>query len=190
MRALNLISAILLIVGGVIFIVLVGTFAIMVIQIDIILNVMISVGIVLSIKSYIDDKRKLAVVACILLLATEAAWILLPILLAVPFALILLLISLATSQQTTGLKVAGILLGAVGLIFTGLFIAAFFSAYFNVGLGIFQDLSQGGNFFFISWGLFFIGRDVIPGILIALSSSTSSTIEPSYKTYISATSNT
>ena len=73
-------GAAMLIAGGAAFGVLISTALFLVIPLDFMLNAVISVGNLFAIKKYKDDGAKLAGIASILLLVTEAAWIAFPVL--------------------------------------------------------------------------------------------------------------
>ncbi len=179
----------MLITGGAVFVILVLSGGFIFIPADIALNVLICLANGAAIKVYKDKGAKSAAIASLFLLITEAAWIAIPIILLVPVALIVLAIYRVKAAHATPMRIAGSILAFVA---AGLTIPFIFSL-----LGI--DISEGFSFFtggiifeglLINWSLFFVGRDVIPGILLLLGEGEggAAASEPTYKTFIDATS--
>jgi hypothetical protein len=167
MVALAKIGGILLIAGGISFVVYVvsGLLAALVgvLPLVIISNIVIVIGNIIAIKVYKGLGAKLAALASLFLLITEAAWALLPIIFLVPVALILMIIQRVRSDDAKKLRITGSILAVIGLVGTIEFTLVGLSLLFQ----LFSHLGA-GDYVTSAWAWFYIGRDVIPGILLIL----------------------
>jgi hypothetical protein len=182
-------AAMLIFLGGA-FAILVLSHVIILVPLDIALNVPICIANGIAYKTYKNQGEKLAATASLLLLITEAAWIAVPIIFLVPVAVLLLAIHRVKTAHAAPARVAGSILAFVAVGLT----IPFILALLGIDVSSASDYSTGGLFpesVMITWFLFFIGRDVIPGILLLLGEGDgeSAASEPSYSTYIEATSN-
>ena len=170
MVALAKIGGILLIAGGISFVVYLVSGLLLRIPLDlpliIISNIVIVIGNIMAIKVYKGLEAKLAALASLFLLITEAAWPLLPIIFLVPVALILMIVQRVKSEDAKRLRIAGIILAIIGTVGTIEFTLVGLSIPLHFGSQMFSNL--GGDYMTSSWAWFYIGRDVIPGILLLL----------------------
>ncbi len=171
------------------FVILILSGGFIIVPFDIALNVPICIANAIAFKTYKSQDEKLAATASLLLFITEAAWIALPVIFLVPVALVLLAIHRVKAAHDAPARIVGSILAFVAV---GLSIPFIFTLF-----GV--DLSGGFSFslegmvtetMFVTWPLFFVGRDVIPGILLLLGEGDGESVasEPSYSTYIDATS--
>nr|MDO8084329.1 hypothetical protein [Candidatus Sigynarchaeum springense] len=189
MKNVSIVGAVMLMVGGSAFVILAVSMRIIFVPIDIALNVLICLANGAAIKVYKDKGAKSAAIASLFLLLTEAAWIALPIIVLVPVALLVLAIHRVKGTYDAPVKIAGSILAFVGMALTIPFIPFVMSLVFAEGFGFSGEALETGSIF-ITWPLFFIGRDIVPGILLLLGEGTggSTASEPTYKAYIKATS--
>lgn len=139
----------------------------LVLPLIIISNIVIVIGNIIAIKVYKGREAKLAALASLFLLITEAAWPVLPIIFLVPVALILMIIQRIRSVDIKGIRITGSILAIIGVVATIEFILTGLSITFNTGSQLFSNLGS-GDYSTSSWAWFYIGRDVIPGILLIL----------------------
>jgi hypothetical protein len=122
MSATTKTGAIMLMTGGIVFVIFVFSGTSIVLPLDFMMNAAISVGNIFAFKEYRDRGSKLGMTASILLLITEAAWIAIPIIILVPVALLLLAMYHVKSVNSSSKRIPGIILALVGLGLTVLFI--------------------------------------------------------------------
>ncbi|MBN2151521.1 MAG: hypothetical protein JW839_08750 [Candidatus Lokiarchaeota archaeon] len=189
MSAPSKVGAGMLIAGGIAFVIFVLSGLFIIVPLDIILNSLICVGNAFAFKIYKDQEDKLASTASLLLFITEAAWIAFPVIFLVPVALLLLAIHRVKAAHDTPARIAGSILAFVAMGLSLPFLPFVIGLVFGEGFGLSAGAFMTGNIF-VTWPMFFVGRDVIPGILLLLGEGGGGTAarEPTYKTYIEATS--
>ncbi len=179
----------MLIVCGGVFIILILSGAFIIVPLDIALNVPICIANAIAFKTYKSQNEKLATTASLLLFISEAAWIALPVIFLVPVALLMLAIHRVKAAHDAPMRIVGSILAFVAVGLSIPFILTLFGV----------DTSGGFSFsieglvteeMFATWPIFFIGRDVIPGILLLLGEGDGESASSglSYSAYIDATS--
>jgi hypothetical protein len=183
-------GAAMLISLGSAFIILILSGGFIFVPFDIALNVPICIANAIAFKTYKSQDEKLATTASLILFLTEAAWIAVPIIFFVPVALLLLAIHRVKTAHEAPARIAGSILAFVAVGLSIPFILTLFGI--DVSGGGFSFSTEGlvTEAMFVTWPLFFIGRDVIPGILLLLGEGGGESVAsgPSYSTYIDATS--
>ncbi|HME50997.1 MAG TPA: hypothetical protein VKM55_02155 [Candidatus Lokiarchaeia archaeon] len=171
MASLAKTGGILLIAGGISFVVYVVSGILFSVPLDlpliIISNIVIVIGNIIAITVYKRLEAKLAALASLFLLITEAAWPLLPIIFLVPVALILMIVQRVQSVDTKRTRIAGLILAIIGVVATIEFVLVGLSLPLNLGSHFISNLGSEGAVT-SSWAWFYIGRDVLPGILLIL----------------------
>ncbi len=174
-------AACLLIGGGIGFVIQVITSAIIVLPRDIFLNVVICIGSGIAIKMYKDQGDNTTKKVYAILFITEAAWIAFPIIILLPVSLLVFAIHRSKSVHDNPTHVVEAILAfvATGLTIPFLFVM---DVIFSNWAGM-DVISLSYDSLRVAWSLYFIGRDIIPGILLLLDEEmfVTAASEPVYK---------
>lgn len=118
----------------------------------------------MAMKEYKARGEKLASIASLILVITEASWPLVPIIFLVPVAFGLFLVHAIKGEATVDRKYARLAFIIAGIAITTSFSALVAFLYIPNAMSVFADI--GYIWFAIIWAVFFIGRDMLPGLLM------------------------
>ncbi len=159
-------GGILLVIGGIMY-AIAGLTILGVLFVMPIGMILVIAGNVVAMRQFKKADLKKAATGCLLLLLSEALWIAFPIIVIVPIGVMMLAMQRYTNDPVKPRKVTSVILGILATLFTVVFVLAFLSSFTEVGFGV---LSGAGDLDAIraTWPLYFVGRNVLPGILFVM----------------------